>query len=199
MCGRFVIQPDEYYQDLIGMVEEIERQHKTKTGEIYPTNTVPVITDDGTGRKVHLYKWGFPSFKSSSSIINARAETIEDKPMFRKAFHTKRCLVPSHGFYEWKQGDEIKQKFHIGLKDQPIMYMAGIYNMFKNKDGNLFNAFTIVTIAANETMSTIHQRMPVIINPEFHDVWLLNNPESMDVVRGLLKSYSNDMILRPIV
>lgn len=157
-----------------------------------------MIINEGAGNEVHLYKWGFPSFKSSSVIINARAETIEEKPMFRKAFHTKRCLIPSNGFYEWKQGVEEKQKFHIGLRDQPIMNMAGMYNTFKDKSGSLYNAFTIITVAANETMLTIHQRMPVIIDPEYNDIWLQNNPENMDIVRSLLKPYSNEMILRPV-
>lgn len=197
MCGRFVIQPDEYYQDLMNLVEEIEKQQKTKTGEIYPTNTVPVIINNGSGREVHLYKWGFPSFKSNSSIINARAETIEEKPMFRKAFHNTRCLIPSHGFYEWQQDTDIKQKYHIGLKEQPIMFMGGLYNTFKNKDGALYDAFTIITAAANDTMSAIHQRMPVIIDPEYHDVWLQTNAD-MDIIRGLLKPYSKDMILKPV-
>ena len=195
MCGRFVIQPDEFYEDLVRLVEEVEREQKTKTGEIYPTNVIPVITKDGDNTKVHLYKWGFPSFKGNGLIINARAETIEEKPMFRKAFQTKRCLVPSHGFYEWNQNADSKQKYHIFLKDQPVMYMAGIYNTYTAKDGNPYNAFCIITIAANAIMSTIHSRMPVIIAPEFHDSWLSNAPGSVDNARKLLSQYSDEMIL----
>jgi putative SOS response-associated peptidase YedK len=197
MCGRYVMISDEFYQNLISQVDDAEKQQKVKTGEIFPTNIVPVITCDDSGNKVHLYKWGFPSFKGSRVIINARSETIEEKPMFRKAFHTKRCLIPSQGFYEWKQGEESKKKFHIYLKDQPIMFMAGIYNTFKDKNENIYSAFIIITIAANETMSSIHQRMPVIIGQEDQEIWLRNDPDNMDDVRGLLKSYQKEMILQP--
>jgi Uncharacterized conserved protein len=187
-----------YYQELINLVDEIEKQQASKTGEIYPTNTVPVIIKEGNENKVHLYKWGFPNFKSSGVIINARAETIEEKPMFRKAFYEKRCIIPSNGFYEWKQGAEIKEKYHIGLKDYPVMNMAGLYNTFKDKTGNIYNAFVIITTAANETMSEIHQRMPVIIEPDFMDLWLDNRYENMDSVRGLLKQYEKEMFLASV-
>ena len=89
-------------------------------------------------------------------------------------------------------------KYHIYLEDQPIMYMAGIYNSFTGKEGNIYNAFCIITIAANTTMSTIHHRMPVIITPEFHDAWLRNNPGSIDMARSMLQQYKDEMVLRQV-
>lgn len=143
-------------------------------------NIVPVITSDPDNKKVvNLFKWGFPNFKQqSTSIINARAETLEEKPTFKKILHTQKCIVPCTGFYEWKKVNDKKVKHLIQTNDQQLFYMAGLYSTFKDKGGNSFTAFVIITTEPNNKIAEIHNRMPVILKRDMIDTWL-NNTNKM--------------------
>lgn len=153
-----------------------------------------IITGDGTSKKVvNLFKWGFPNFKQTSSvIINARCETLEERPTFKNIFHSKRCLVPASGFYEWKKTEDKKEKYLIRTENQELFYMAGLYNTFKDKNGNPFTGFVIITTEANERMSQIHNRMPVIFERKDIDNWLDNKIKDLTEIKKLLKPYKND-------
>lgn len=155
MCGRYQFSMEES-AELREIVRQIgQGQNGWHTGEIYPTNRVPVLVTAQEQTAPALLGWGFPGFQGSKSIINARAETAAERPMFRKSLEGRRCAVPSSGFFEW---DKDKQKYLFRLPDKNTLYMAGLWNEFAGK-----RRFCIVTTAANASISDIHSRMPVVL------------------------------------
>ncbi|EPR13110.1 SOS response-associated peptidase [Ruminiclostridium papyrosolvens] len=202
MCGRYAIFTEEENQELRNIVNDINEKLKEKatamkTGEIFPTDTVPVITDISSDGKntSDLFKWGFPNFKQYSGvIINARSETVHEKPTFRKLLQSGRCIIPASGFYEWKKADGKKEKYFIRSATSNVIYMAGLYNRFIDNMGAVNNRFVILTTDANEQMSYVHGRMPVILSPEDSFVWLDCNSNYLKVAE-LFKPYGGDILL----
>lgn len=174
MCGRFYI-PEKELDDFAKLVSEVEQHLLKKHGEIYPGDTVPIITPKNGEREVHAVKWGFPSPKGKELIINARCETVSEKPMFKAPFQKRRCLIPATGFYEWKKDGNKKIKHFISI-DNKLFYMAGLYWFFKdrNNENYIFPAFTILTTNANNKIQAIHNRMPVIIDENNMEKWLFS-------------------------
>ncbi len=203
MCGRYAIFTDEENQDLRNIVNNIndklkEKATTMKTGEIFPTDTVPVITDiSSDGKKTaDLFKWGFPNFKQSSGvIINARSETVHEKPTFRKLLQAGRCIIPASGFYEWRKADGEKEKYFIRAATGNVIYMAGLYNRFIDNTGAVNNRFVILTTDANQQMSYIHSRMPVILSSEDTFIWLDNKGGYLKFDE-LFKPYGGDILLK---
>ena len=155
MCGRYQFSMEES-AELREIVRQIgQGQDGWHTGEIYPTNRVPVLVTAQEQTAPALLGWGFPGFQGSKTIINARAETAAERPMFRKSLEGRRCVVPSSGFFEW---DKDKQKYLFRLPDKNTLYMAGLWNEFAGE-----RRFCIVTTAANASISDIHSRMPVVL------------------------------------
>ncbi|AGC68347.1 hypothetical protein Cst_c13560 [Thermoclostridium stercorarium subsp. stercorarium DSM 8532] len=189
MCGRFYI-PEKEMDDFAKLVSEVERHLIKKHGEIFPGDTVPIITPDSGERKVHAVKWGFPSPNGKKLIFNARSETISEKQMFRTPFLKRRCLVPATGFFEWKKSGNKKIKHLISI-DNKLFYMAGIFWFFRGKsDDYVFPAFTILTTDANEKIQKIHNRMPVIISERDMDRWLFST-DTAELV-SMLRAADND-------
>lgn len=147
-----------------------------KSGEIFPSNIVPVLSQQGKDTEAHLFSWGFPRWQGKGLIINARSETVTDKPIFRQAFLNRRCIIPSTGFYEWKHidGQKKKDKYLFRLPERKVLYMAGIYALLE-KENMKFPGFVILTTKANSSVKTIHDRMPVILQPGEKDAWLTDN------------------------
>ena len=182
MCGRYVVFTDEENAELIEIINGIDQRYKNeaqqmKTGEIFPTDTVPVITSAPEGSTtVNLFKWGFPNYgKSSGVIINARCETLYEKPTFSRLLSAGRCLVPASGFYEWKAADDApkkKDKYLIRTSASKLIYFAGLYGSFSDKTGIPSTRFVIITTDANEQMSRIHNRMPVILDKHEAMAWV---------------------------
>lgn len=149
---------------------------------IAPTQDVPVIRradggDDANGRRLAMMRWGLvPSWSKdigrSAPMINARAETVAEKPSFRAAFKSRRCLVPADGFYEWRLENDKKQPFRIGLKGGAPFAFAGLWEQWESPDGDRIESAAIVTTEANEKLRPIHARMPVILDPNDYDQWL---------------------------
>ena len=139
-------------------------------GDIYPSNTAFVLTCDGA----EAVRWGFPHWKNSSVIINARAETAAQKSMFKKPLLQRRCVVPSSGFYEWSRAGsgKKKDKFLLTVPGENVLYMAGMVSFFTDATGRAYSAFVILTTAANDSMSPIHDRMPVILSDCEREQWL---------------------------
>ena len=168
MCGRFLLDPTDS-KEIEEIIRKIEAKNlEIKTGEIFPTNTVPLLvgtSDQGIG--VEAMAWGFHGFKKSQSIINARSETVTEKKMFAKAFSSTRCVFPTSGFYEW---DQEKRKFLFRKKDSELLYIAGFYKKFE--DGN---RSIILTTSANKSIAEIHNRMPVILEKDTIDRWLFDD------------------------
>ncbi len=196
MCGRYYFDIDE--KELKEIVEEIQKNIDVnfKAGEIYPTDMAPIITS----QEVMFAKWGFPKWDGKGMIINARVEGLNEKRMFKNLISSNRCIVPAAAYFEWKSfsdNSNFKNKFIIKKPDS-ILYMAGLYNTFEDKHSNeqlsLFSKpinnmlnYTIITKAANISVSYIHERMPLIFNKEEMLSWLQgedlyelldnNNPE----------------------
>ena len=179
MCGRFQFSVEES-EELRQIIEEVQKNLNTemRTGEIFPTNLSPVLTWKNGKQKPELYKWGFPKFRGSGVIINARVETILEKPMFRKSMEEKRCVIPTSGFFEWSQ-DGKKQKYLVRRPGKIELYLAGIYNVFQGTP-----CFVVLTTAANESVSDIHSRMPVIIPRNRLQSWTGDFGEAMEIANG---------------
>ena len=181
MCGRYLLRASK--KD-IGEAFEIDQENlpviRYGRYNIAPTQDVPgIIFDPQSGlRELHLFRWGLiPSWAKDMSVgntmINARSETVQEKPSFRNAFRKRRCLLLADGFYEWKTIEKKKQPFLISLKDQALFAFAGIYEIWKDPEGKEIRSCSILTRGANTFMREIHDRMPVILrSPEEWNAWL---------------------------
>lgn len=155
MCGRYVISFDDDIdaKEIIRMLNEEYKNNvpKYKIGEIFPSDAVPIIISNlDNKRNAFIFKWGFPGYSGNDLIINARCETLSQKPMFKNLLQSNPCLIPASGFYEWKKEDNKKVKYLIKPQTSNFFYMAGLYNQFIDKTGNTFKSFVIITTNANE-------------------------------------------------
>ena len=164
---------------------------------IAPSQMAPVVRIGQEGRELSLLRWGLvPSWSKDSrfaaSTINARAETVADKPAFRDAFKARRCLVIADGFYEWRtEAGGVKQPILFSRKDAKLMAFAGLWERWE-KGTEVVESFTIIVTAANELISAVHDRMPVIIAPGYFDAWLDTDSHTTANVMPLLRPYPAD-------
>jgi putative SOS response-associated peptidase YedK len=187
MCGRFTLTAEP------GVVARRFGAPPTQGGgstprssvedapsyNIAPTQTVVTVTDDGA-RHLEAMRWGLiPSWakdpKMGSRLINARAETLAEKPAFREALRRRRCLIPADGFYEWVAvpGRKSKQPMHVRLRSGEPFAFAGLWDEWRPPEGGpAVRTCTIVTTTPNELMATLHHRMPVILDPDTEGLWL---------------------------
>lgn len=176
MCGRFTltVSPDQ-----LQTIFELSEPPPAELGPRYniaPTQPVAVITNQAP-RKLELFKWGLiPSWakdpKIGNSLINARGETVAEKPAFRAAFKRRRCLILADGFYEWKKEGKTKTPMYIQLKDGAPFALAGLWEVWHAADGSNVPTCTIITTTPNKLMESIHDRMPVILPPKAYATWL---------------------------
>lgn len=124
-----------------------------------------------------------------TKIINARAESIAEKPSFREAFVKRRCLIPATAFYEWRKNSPRRQAYAIGLKGNGLFAFAGLWDGWRNPDGAWLRSFAIITTAANALLAPIHGRMPAIIAPEDYATWLGEQPAPLGELRALLRPF----------
>lgn len=190
ICGRYLILTEEEVLEVRGIIQEISRRYadsptytKMKNGEIFPSDIVPAIALEDNQAQSYLFSWGFPSWKGSGIIINARSETVLEKPMFREAFVKRRCIIPANGFYEWKKeaSKKKKDKYFLHLPNTPVLYMAGFYNVYE-KYGTCLPGFVILTTAASPSVQAIHDRMPVIIEKHEQESWLNDQDFALHVI-----------------
>lgn len=200
MCGRFIIFSEAEEREFRDIVEEVDRKYGEdsikKDAEIFPTDVSPVVTYNEGLKDVNLFKWGFPNFKGGSVIINARCETLLDRPMFREAFRSNRCLIPATAFFEWKKtSDGKKEKYIISSSDSSFFYMAGLYKDFKDKEGKPYKGFVIITTSAGSKMSQIHERMPVMLMKRDEiEMWADSSFNDLSKLDRLLSSNDNILI-----
>ncbi|NLC45175.1 MAG: SOS response-associated peptidase [Clostridiales bacterium] len=189
MCGRYMLHTD---------VEEILQYYGIIKGwtadgwapEVFPSHKVPIVVAD-IERDLVPMKWGFTTPNGKGLIINSRGETVDSKPMFRRAFRHKRCIIPTTGFFEWTKIGKDKTKYHFGLKTASLFSIAGIYEDFRDQEGKPFQAFTILTIQPNPMVSLVHDRMPVILPREQEGVWLDNTLEDIPLLKSLIRPYDD--------
>lgn len=161
---------------------------------IAPTQKVLVITNDGTANHPETMRWGLiPSWAKDPSIgsrlINARAETVAEKPSFRTALRRRRCLIPADGFYEWRKEGSRRIPMRITLKSGEPFAFAGLWESWKNPEGQWVKSCTIITTEPNEVMAPIHNRMPVILLPDVESLWVDPKAEDLTTLVGLLAPY----------
>jgi putative SOS response-associated peptidase YedK len=178
MCGRFYIEND--IEDIIASygIREVKNLIPVK-GEIYPGTNIPVVLKD-KNRTLDFFRWGFKISSLNREVINARIETVSEKPTFRRAFYKNRCIVPANAFFEWETKEKTKIKYKISAKDIPIFSIAGIYDQFLDSNNKPYYGVVLLTKQANEDMSKLHHRMPVFITKDIEGKWL--GEESMDVL-----------------
>ena len=192
MCGRFVLcSPAKT------IIEEFNVDKAAfeyiPSYNVAPTQNVVIVKKDGT-RILTQYKWGLiPSWAKDPgighSMINARAETVADKPSFSSSFKNQRCLVIADGFYEWKKG-KVKIPVYIRLKSGKPFGFAGVYSIWKSPKGEEIRTCAIITTEANEVVSPFHDRMPAIISKEHYDYWLDPNSYDKEKLLSFLKPYN---------
>ena len=188
MCGRYSFAvEDELIKERFG-VSVRSAVYKARYN-CAPSQNLAVITNTEPGI-LNFFRWGLVPFwakdaKTGNKLINARSESILEKPSFRNAFRKRRCLVPADGFYEWRQPD--KTPFRILLKDREPFSMAGIWEEWNDPEGGILRTFSILTTGPNELMEKIHNRMPVILQPGDEGKWL--NETSEIELNGLLKPF----------
>lgn len=197
MCGRFTTTIDQ---------EELEKYFKISRTEgeyapLYnaaPTQKIPVVREIGS-RVLVFYRWGLvPSWAKDESVgyklINARAETLQEKPSFRRLYKRRRCLIPVDGFFEWKKEGKTKKPMRIIMKDRSPFALAGLWDSWHAPDRDPLLTCTIITTTANALVGSIHQRMPVIISTQDYGLWLDPSLEETDLLQPLLKPYPHDLM-----
>lgn len=160
-----------------------------------------VQLDDGSYKAVYLY-WGLiPHWakdnKISQNLINARGETVAEKPAFKSAYQQRRCLIPATGFYEWQKQEQEKQAFCISRDNQQLFAFAGLWEYWEQDTKTIYSC-TIITTAANELMNPIHQRMPVIIDQQHYSHWLDKQASAIATQRFLGSDSYQGMIAQPV-
>lgn len=200
MCGRYTL----YQQGKLPHLFKVPKKEAEKFKERYniaPSQNVPVVVRREDGNHLEEMKWGFmtpwmkdPKDMFKYSMFNARAEGIFEKPTWKKAIRFQRCLVPSNGFYEWKKEDDGKHPFLIRPKDQELFAFGGIYGHWKDAEGKDWGTYSIVTTTPNKEMSSIHNREPLMLKPEDHDLWLDPDMDEPDAIAELIKPYKDGML-----
>jgi len=176
MCGRFSLAtpPEEIarFFNLVALPRLKPRYN------IAPTQDCAVIRAPGDdARELVMMRWGLiPSWAKDMAIgnrmINARGESVGEKPAFRAAFRKRRCLVPADGFYEWKKDGKAKQPYWIGRPGRVLFAFAGLWERWQGEGAEPIESFTIITTDANDAISGLHDRMPAILDPAQYDAWL---------------------------
>ena len=190
MCGRYLITTPVEAIRRIFQVEQ--RPNLAARYNVAPTQAVPIIRRNDGGRELVMARWGLVPFwakdlKIGNKLINARAETVAEKPAFRDAFRRRRCLVIADGFYEWRKVDGGKQPYLIRVAGGAPFAFAGLWERWTDKaTGERIESCTIIVREANALIAPIHDRMPVILPPEHYESWL--DPSAGDGAR-LLTAY----------
>ncbi|TAN66748.1 MAG: SOS response-associated peptidase [Methylobacter sp.] len=201
MCGRY---------NLIATGQQIMDHFKLLSVPAHkPDYNIPpgqkilaiVQLEDGSNRIVNLH-WGLiPSWskdsKISSHLINARAETLTEKPSFKHAYRHRRCLIPATGFFEWQATKNGKQPYHIHQQDNALFAFAGAWEHWEHDQETVYSC-TIITTAANAKIAPIHGRMPVIITPDDYDRWLAKKNTTLEMADFLAADAYRTMQVTPI-
>jgi putative SOS response-associated peptidase YedK len=196
MCGRYSITTPT--EQLIARFDtEMSVEALPPRYNAAPTQSLPVILNQEP-RRIELLQWGLiPHWANDPSIgsrmINARAETLTDKPSYREPFQKRRCLVLADGFYEWQKTGSGKTPMRIALKSGEPFAFAGLWATWKNPQGQLVRSFSIITTKPNALVAPIHDRMPVMLQPEDEALWLDNSAGPNDW-KELLRPYPAELL-----
>ena len=192
MYWIYSLYTDEENQEIMRIVRNLDQrypQNSIKYGEIFPTNQAPILQIENSQIMPALSTWGFPRFNAKGVIINARSETVDERPMFRKSLHMRRCAVPSTGFFEWSQNTQKKIKYRFRLPNQDVLYMAGIYNEFQGE-----SRFVILTTEANLSMMDIHNRMPIILPSDKVEDWIMTEEFAVPYLHAVMPALDKETV-----
>jgi putative SOS response-associated peptidase YedK len=191
MCGRYTLRTS--VETLTERFEIDDTPSSIAASyNVAPTQEVATVLVEDGKRKLEMLHWGLiPSWAKDPQVgnrmINARAETVAEKPSYRKAFQEHRCLILADGFYEWQKTDSGKQPYYIRMEDESPFAFAGLWESWRN--GREIRSCTIITTAPNELAASIHNRMPVILDPEDYDMWLDPDFDEREPLTSLLKPF----------
>lgn len=192
MCGRYVLTADT---DTLQMAFDLTTVPETMPPRfnIAPSQPVAVITNDDP-QTLTYFQWGLiPSWAKDPKIgykmINARSETVAEKPAFRAAFRRRRCLIPANGFFEWQKRDGGKVPKFIHMQDNSVFAFAGLWEVWYSPEGDELRTTTILTTDANDLVAPIHDRMPVILERRDYQRWLAPDEQKADALTPLLKPF----------
>jgi len=193
MCGRFT------FIDIEGIKERFKTEpvNLKPNYNVAPTLDVAVIVNTG---QLAMFKWGLIPFwakdpSSGNKLINARAETVDEKPSFKHSLQRKRCLIVADGFYEWKKEGSSKRPHRITLKNNELFGFAGLWDTWKSPGGDIVNSCSIITTTSNKLMSGIHNRMPVILSRDSERVWLDQSIVDSHFLKSLLVPYPAELMM----
>jgi putative SOS response-associated peptidase YedK len=191
MCGRYAVATPGQLA-LRFAVEQPAQLEPTYNAA--PSERLPVIVEHGGQRSVELMQWGLiPHWakdpRIGSQMINARAESVAEKPAYRRPLRRQRCLVPASGFYEWQASSEGKVPYYMHRKDEDLFVFAGLYDSWCDAEGQPVQTFTIITTQPNSLLAPIHTRMPAILSPDTEAVWLDATVQDVTRLTALLRPY----------
>ena len=194
MCGRYSLTSDMDELQLRFGFRAGDLQH-TPRYNVAPTQDVLTVTNSGGETRSQFMRWGLIPFwikdpKIGSPMINAKAESVVEKPSFREAFQRRRCLILADGFYEWRREGKLKIPMRIVLKSGEPFGFAGLWERWKNPEGELIRSCTIITTVPNALMEPIHNRMPVMLSREAEEQWLNSTNQDTAELRELLVPYA---------
>ena len=192
MCGRFTLLVQG--EDLDEHFDVEETPSLAPRYNIAPTQPVAAVRfnrDRGRRELLHLH-WGLIPFWAKDTsmagrMINARSETVAEKPAFRAAYKYRRCLIPASGFYEWQKQNGHKQPYYIHHAEAQPLALAGLWEHWQGADGSEIESCTILTTRPNDKIRPLHNRMPVILNTQDYEVWLHSDGQNMDELQHLLR------------
>lgn len=201
MCGRYTLtrrQAEIMERFAIETFLCAEEELKPRFN-IAPSQMVPVIITQDGKRVLANLKWGLIPFwakdlGSVKAVINARCETVAEKPFFRQALQKRRCLIPADGFYEWRRHNKQKIPMYIHIPDRSLFAFAGLWEEWTSPEGEVLRTCTIITTAANEKMSAVHDRMPVIVQPQDEGIWLDPDLKDLAKLQAIMQPFPNDRI-----
>ncbi len=197
MCGRFTLsQPINAIASAfnIAQIPPLEPRYN-----IAPTQLIPsILSAPGGEKQLQMLRWGLiPSWakdaKIGAKLINARAETVSEKPSFKAAFKRRRCLIIADGFYEWQRQEKKKQPYYFRLQNAQLFAFAGLWEQWKSPDEDIINSCTILTTEANDLLRPIHDRMPVILESKNYGLWL-DSETQQPQLQQLLRPYQADLM-----
>ena len=200
MCGRYTITVKEEILIQRFKVKEYQGEYFPRFNVAPSQNNPVVLINEKNSRVILPMKWGLiPSWAKEEAIgskmINARIETVIEKPSFRTAFSKRRCLVPADGYFEWRKNNKPgkKQPFRIVLKSRELFAFAGLWDLWKNPEGETIHSYTIITTEADDLVRKIHPRMPVILRLENENIWIDPNLHDLNTLMKVLTPYPADL------
>lgn len=201
MCGRFALPNPEEVAGHFGLKKGGEPAPRFNIAPSQGVAAVRLSPETGE-RELTVLHWGLIPFwaedrKIAYRMINARGETVAEKPAFRAAFKQRRCLIPALGFYEWEHKSKTKQPYFVRLADAGMLAFAGLWEHWQGEEGEVIESCTIITTGANSTVARLHDRMPVIVGPADYDSWLDPRTDKKRLL-ALVKPFAGEMVAYPV-